>query len=152
MISELLKTEEGQTVVFTQFCSQDTIVQGVNVNGQTAFCGLSKDNAIFDRLMGNNLDKIYKMLVTAVNNRTIERDYFKLYCDLLEGVISDEEYEKIIENNSEKYVLASDITPTKDDLCLALALSRDLHGVENSEDVASLFSYNSIDVDKLLTE
>lgn len=151
-MESILKKEEGQTVVFTHFNSSDTIVKGVNINGQTAFCGLSQNNAIFDRLMGQRSERIYEMLIQAVNNRTVERDYFKLYCDLLDGVINDEEYDKIIESNPDKYVLSSDIVPTKDDLCLALDLVKKIHGVENSEDLASLFSYNSISVDKLLLE
>ena len=143
------KTEEGQTVVFTHFNSSDAIVKGVNINGQTAFCGVSQNDAIFDRLMGQKSEKIYRMLIQAVNNRTVERDYFKLYCDLLEGIITDEEYDEKIENNPEKYVLSSDVIPTKEELCLALDLVKEIHGVENSEDLASLFSYNSIGVDKL---
>jgi hypothetical protein len=40
-----------------------------------------------------------KLLLKAVNNRTIERDYFKLYCEMLDSSITEEEFDKLIELN-----------------------------------------------------
>lgn len=94
--------------------------------------------------------KIYDFLIRAINNRTIERNYFRLYGDLLSGDISEQEFQQEIEEHESDYVLENNIIPSEEDIKLAIQLSEHVKDVQSSEDLSSLFSFNSIAIDKIL--
>lgn len=119
--------------------------------GTTVFTGTSQNNAIFEFLNGSMEQKVYNLLIRAINNRTIERNYFRLYSDFLDGTITEEEFDREIDTHEDEYVIQNDIVPSKEDAMLALALSEKVKDVYSSEDLSSLFSFNSVLLDKLLT-
>ena len=92
---------------------------------------------------------VVNMLIEAVNNRTRERNYFRKYSELLEGIITDEEFDKELVDNEEEYVVSSHIKPSTEELTIALQLADRIKDVENTEDLASLFSFDSTHLDKL---
>ncbi|WP_195552971.1 hypothetical protein [Bacteroides eggerthii] len=112
--------------------------------------GVSNGDSFINQITGKSFENIYNFLIKAVNNRTVERDYFRLYSELASGMISEEEFEKEIDENEDNYVIQNNIIPSKEDLQLALNIARDIKEVDTSEDLSSLFSFNSIEIEKLL--
>lgn len=88
--------------------------------------------------------------MTAVNNRTRERNYFKKYVELLEGTISDEDFDKAIEDNEDDYVIQEDKEPTLEDVRCVLEMAPELKDVDSVEDLASLFSFKPNSMQKCL--
>ena len=72
--------------------------------------------------------------------------------DLLEGLITEEDFEQEIDSNENRYVMIGDDIPSDEDLNLLLNASSRLNDIINSEDLATLFSFNSEYVDKKLLE
>lgn len=64
----------------------------------TLFADTATTSAFTRTLVGqdNRLDDLY---IRAINNRTRERNYFKLYSSLLRGDISDEDFDEEIDKN-----------------------------------------------------
>ena len=82
-----------------------------------------------------------KMLVDAVNNRTRERNYYQLYSRLLENEISEEEFDREINEHPDDYVISTDKVPSEVEFNEALALADHIKGVETSGDIETLFSF-----------
>lgn len=82
-----------------------------------------------------------KMLVDAVNNRTRERNYYQLYSRLLENEISDEEFDREIDENPDDYVISTDKVPTEVQFNEAMVLADYIKGVETTGDIETLFSF-----------
>ena len=118
--------------------------------GQTIFTGIAENNIFKEIFNGGLPQKIYDFLIRAINNRTIERNYFRLYGDLLSGDISEQEFQQEIEEHESDYVLENNIIPSEEDIKLAIQLSEHVKDVQSSEDLSSLFSFNSIAIDKIL--
>lgn len=106
----------------------------------TYFFGVSKGESIIKRIVGDS--EVYDMLIRAVNNRTRERNYFRLYSDLLSSAITEEEFDKEIEEHEDEYVVESNVIPNKQVIEQALHLASKIKDVETSEDISSLFSFN----------
>lgn len=116
----------------------------VKMDDYTVFAGIA-DNRFVNRL-SHQLDLNSKLLIRAVNNRTRERNYFRLYNQLLEKEITDEEFDAEIAANSDDYVVCNNEDADKNDIVAALALCpylKDVNDVDNMADVFS-FSYESI--------
>lgn len=149
-------SNSSNTVVEEKFMLSSDKVKFISLKYSTgeheAYAKTSPGYSIIDGMQNvyKDLNDMIEMLIRAVNNRTIERNYFKLNCDLLSGNISEEDFNKTIDNNIDDYVIDSDIVPNINELEKALLLAKDIKDVENSEDLSSLFSYNSIEIDKLL--
>jgi len=92
---------------------------------------------------------VIKLLLRAVNNRTIERDYFRLYCDMLDASISEEEFDKTIADNEADYVVSETDEPDEQQIRKALQLIRHIKGVHSINDVAALFSFNPATLDAI---
>lgn len=103
-----------------------------------------------DTLLGKNVQESYELLYKAINNRTIERDYFQLYCDLLDGSISEEDFDRIIEQNPSDYIIEETGDADLSKLELALAHSKNIKGINSLEDFTSLFSFDLAKVEKFL--
>lgn len=82
------------------------------------------------------------LLIRAVNNRTRERNYYKLYSELLEGELSEEEFENELEMNSDKYVITPDIRPSMIEFQEAVLLAREIMDVESTGGLETLFSFD----------
>lgn len=123
------------------------IVVSVSNERVTTFAGVVRNEVLFvDGINGN----IKELLVTAVNNRTRERNYFKKYVELLEGTISDDEFDKAIEDNEDDYVISEDKEPTLEDVQCVLEMAPELKDVNSVEDLASLFSFKPNSMQKCL--
>lgn len=95
--------------------------------------------------------KTIELLFQAVNNRTVERNYFRLYSQLLEGTISEEFFDQEIANNEDDYVIVTDKRPSFEDLRTALLLATKIKDINNSTDLSTAFSFSPDETDKLLT-
>lgn len=140
-VSPIIKCMNEDCMVFTR----------QQANSETMFfVGVSKNDSAIKRMLGN--DDVYKLFINAINNRTRERNYFRLYSDLLSGVISEDEFNNEIETNEDDYVLTSNEKVNEATLKYALNIAQHVKDVHNSEDLATLFSFNSAETDKCLLE
>jgi len=92
--------------------------------------------------------EIVEMLTKAVNNRTRERNFFRLYSEYLEKNITEEEFNRELSENEDDYVVEGEEKPTADRLRKALFLSSVIKDTDNSEQLSSLFSFDSIATDE----
>ncbi len=123
------------------------IVVSVSNERVTTFAGVVRNEVFF---VDGITDNIKELLMTAVNNRTRERNYFKKYVELLEGTISDEDFDKAIEDNEDDYVIQEDKEPTLEDVRCVLEMAPELKDVDSVEDLASLFSFKPNSMQKCL--
>ena len=130
----------------------DGTVCNTVAGGQRIIQAVSKSDEPLKRLIGDRDASITKMLLNAVNNRTRERNYFRLYSELLENSITEEFFNTELEKNEKNYVVSESEVPTEEDVRLALMLTENLMDVNDSEDLASLFSFRSNEVEKILKE
>ena len=90
----------------TQLYIQGDGITATAIVGQdiTVFAGAATTSAFTRTLIGqdNRLEDLY---VRAINNRTRERNYFKLYSSLLRGDISDDDFDEEIDKNEDDYVV-----------------------------------------------
>lgn len=101
-------------------------------------------------VIGKSLfDKVVAMMTEAVNNRTRQMNYFRLYSEFLEGQITEDEFGKELQENEDEYILQEQHVPSKDDAILALNLSRKIKNVTTTEDLALLFSFDVNSLEKL---
>ena len=110
----------------------------------TGFAGIS-----------SNIDFLsmpFELLFTAVNNRTRERNYFQLLTKLLSEEISDDEFDKEIEENEDRYVLQSNQTPSRPQFEMACILAKRLMDINSPDDFLSLFSFSEEKTYKLLND
>ena len=93
--------------------------------------------------MGVNYEEMMELLIRAVNNRTRQRNFFRLYNNMLEGLITEEDFYKTIEENEDDYVVEETEIPTKERLGYALYISKRIKNVDKSEELSTLFSFSS---------
>ena len=119
-------------------------------SGNVVFSGVSEGMSVINRMIGTDYSVMLDLLTRAVNNRTRQRNYFQLQSSMLEGVISEDEFYKKIEENEDDYVVEEMEQPSLERVYEALFLSQNIKDVNNSEDFATLFSFDSISIDKEL--
>lgn len=132
-------THDAQFVAVTQTSTSDIY-----------FAGKSKGTGALDRMLGSN--DVVELLVRAVNNRTRQRNYFRLYSQMVDGEITEEEFDKAIEDNEDDYVIEETEKPSCERLQQAMHLCSGIKDVNDSEDLANLFSFDSAETDRLLVE
>ncbi|WP_222545814.1 hypothetical protein [Phocaeicola dorei] len=115
----------------------------------TAFVGVADNKAVN---MVTSMDRMSQLLIRAVNNRTRERNYFKLCNQLLDKEITDEEFEKEIDENEDNYVLSNNEEADMNDIEVALSLCDYLKDVKDVDDMADLFSFSDNSIRKSLIE
>ena len=117
------------------------------IGPMTMFCGVASNTSI---KAPQSLERLVNLLIRAFNNRTRERNYFKLYSEMLEGDISEEYFNKEIEENSDKYVVPAGEESEPQDVYLALSVSPQMKCIESSDDFISIFSFNDNAVMQLI--
>ena len=122
------------------------------VNNNVVFAGVSEGNAVINRMVGIDYEEVVELMTKAVNNRTRQRNYFRLYSQMCDGEITEEEFYNTIEENEDDYVVEESEIPTKERLMHALKLSKGMKDVKSSEDISTLFSFDSYETDKKLEE
>lgn len=98
---------------------------------------------------GRKFKHAIDMLVQAFNNRTRQRNYFRLYCDLLDGQLSDEDFDKEIDEHPDDYVVGNENKPTKEDLEMAIILAHRMKDIDDMTDLSMAFSFDMEEADKL---
>lgn len=121
-------------------------------NNNVVFAGVSEGNAVINRMIGLDYEEVVELMTKAVNNRTRQRNYFRLYSQMCDGEITEEEFYNTIETNEDDYVVEESEIPTKERLMHALKLIKGLKDVKSSEDISTLFSFDSAETDKKLEE
>ena len=80
------------------------------------------------------------LLIRAINNRTRERNYFKLLSSLLENEISEEEFDQEIDQNEDEYVVSTDQKVDLNSLKFILSNYKRIKDVNDMDDLSALFS------------
>lgn len=113
--------------------------KSVRIQEKALTCSIDSETLtrVYDR------SKVIDLLVRGINNRTRERNYFMKYCELLEGTISEEEFDREIKENEDDYVVPLNQLTDREDIKIALDVSDRIKGVHYVEDLESLFSLNS---------
>ena len=150
IISKTSSEESHNTFYFLH--NQDNYIEVVHIaeEDNTYFRGKASGNLFQFATNINPINKILNLCFRAIDNRTIERNYFRLYSEMLEGDMSESEFYSQIQKNEDNYVILNDIVPSDEDLRIALYIASKVKDVMNSEDLSSLFSFNSEAVDKQL--
>ena len=139
---------QNHNLTFTMNNGDDFVVANVGET-QTIFAGRIKTETFFNGSNNIEFNEVVDMLIDAVNNRTRERNYFKKYSELLEETITEDEFDSEIEKNEDDYVVGSHIKPTPRQLQHALKLIQRIKDVESTEDLSSLFSFNTSFINNL---
>lgn len=132
--------DPSNIVLSFQFHSDDMEMEMVSDGKVTAFSGVAKNS--FLTFQDSPIDRVKDLLIRAVNNRTRERNYFKLYSLLLENKISDDEFDKMIERNEDDYVVSQNFKADLNDIRLALFLISEIKDIKDVDDMAALFSFS----------
>ena len=109
-------------------------------------------NSFLDIVTSEKSRKALELLILAVNNRTIERDYFKRYAEMLEEVITEEEFAEELENSPNDYIVNQNQEPDLEIVKLALELAEKIRGVNTMDDLSSLFSFCPLALESIKTE
>ena len=117
---------------------------------RTRFAGVVENGSI--SIIATESDRLNELLITAVNNRTRERNYFKKYAELLEGELSDEEFDREIDSNKDEYVVPAGKDADIRDIELAMQVTPRLKGVQSTDDFTALFSFSDTAIRKCITE
>lgn len=118
----------------------------------TLFEGACVGNYFFRHLIGDYYGILRNTLIQAINNRTRERNYFRLYSELLEDSISEEQFEKELKDNPDEYIIKLDHHPTQEEIQIALNASEDIKDLSSLEDLQTLFSFAPEQVKQLLIQ
>lgn len=149
-------TVEGKSNEFGQVLMSGQMRDGAFValqqdgSDNIVFSGVSEGMSVINRMIGTDYSEMFELMTRAVNNRTRQRNFFQLQNSLLEGIINEEEFYKTIEENEDDYVIEEMEQPSVERIYNALLLSQKIKNVNNSEDFANLFSFDSIVTDRHL--
>lgn len=143
--------ELGQVIMAGQMKDGTFVaLQQPDGSGNVVFSGVSEGMSVINRMIGTDYRVMLDLMTRAVNNRTRQRNYFQLQSSMLEGLISEDEFYKRIEENEDDYVVEEMEQPSLERVYDALFLSQNIKDVNNSEDFATLFSFDSFSTDKEL--
>lgn len=140
IIQLLLFIMETKNIYYQVSGGGEAEICSVSDGEHTAFVGISDEKA-FNYIMRIE-DPVQKMLIKAVNNRTRERNYFRLYSEMLEENITEDEFEKELSEHNDDYVLPVREDTNPNDVEVAVLLSDHIKGIDTMDDFQSLFSIN----------
>lgn len=104
---------------------------------QTAFVGVAANDVVSLPALR---ERQCKLLIKAVNNRTRERNYFRLCNQLAENELTEDKFDEEIDRNEDDYVVPEGDDTSMEDLEAALSIAPYLKGVDSTDDFLSLFS------------
>lgn len=142
-----------ENVIFSGFSNNEICIfvrTDANQSGNVPFVGVSKGIEPVVDIFASKKDEAIRLLLKAVNNRTVQRNYFRLYSELMDNTISEEEFDKELEENESEYVVEANEEPSEETMSMALSLSRHIMDINNIDDLSSLFSFNSDCVNKYI--
>ena len=138
-------------IVYVSVINTDTCkMVAISDKQHTAFAGVVMNETI--NITVSPTERLNELLIKAVNNRTRERNYFKMYSELLSGDLSDEKFDSEIENNEDDYVLPVGDHVGLNDIELALKVTPQIKGVKSIDDFAALFSFSEDSIRKSIED
>lgn len=137
------------TTIYTTYQTDGSPVVAIQDKGtgKVAFAGVTNKANFFNI---STADRLKELMTRAVNNRTRERNYFKLYCEMLDGNITEEEFDKEIEEHEDKYIIKQDQDASIEDIEVALEVSPSLMSITSPDDMAEVFSFSEKSMQKSL--
>lgn len=97
-------------------------------------------------------DLLVDLYIRAINNRTRQLNYFKLYSQVLRGDISDNDFDKEVYKNEDDYIIPVGADADSTEIELALQIAPNLKDIETVEDFMYLFSFNDKSIRKYMSE
>ncbi len=149
----LVTISSGPNVEIVDFKGEGIGMRVMKHSDMTLFAGYA-ENEKFSRLMTLSQMRV-KLLIDAVNNRTRERNYYILYSRLCEGEITEEEFDRLLEADSDKYVISTDIHPSIEEFEEAYKLSSHIMDADTIGTIETLFSFDeeaTLDVCKKISD
>ena len=114
------------------------------------FVGSYKGDSFTTILNSFISENVLNLLVRAINNRTVERNYFRLYSQLLEGNLTEEAFDKEIELHEDDYVITTENKPQIEEMRTILRIADRIKDLNNSSDLSLLFSFDPDETDRVL--
>lgn len=135
------------TTIYTAYQNDGSSVIAIQDNNKdrVTFAGVANKARFFSI---STADRLKDLMTRAINNRTRERNYFKLYCDMLGGNITEDEFDKEIEQNEDKYIIKQDCDASIEDIEVALEVSPSIMDVKSPDDMAEIFSFSEKSIQK----
>lgn len=85
-------------------------------------------------------NRVCRLLMVACNNMTRQSNFFKLQCELLQNIITEEEYDKEINEHESDYVVPCGNNKDEEDAKVAYSLCNSLiERVDSVNELCSLF-------------
>lgn len=119
---------------------------------ETEFSGKVKNDILMELFSSQVPVSILNLAITAINNRTRERNFARLIGQLSMGIISEEEFDKEIKDNAEKYVVKCNIKPSPIEISNALKLSKEIIDVDDTNDFSVLYSFDESQINSVLVK
>lgn len=135
------------TTIYTAYQNDGSSVIAIQDNNKdrVTFAGVANKARFFSI---STADRLKDLMTRAINNRTRERNYFKLYCDMLGGNITEDEFDRKIEQNEDKYIIKQDCDASIEDIEVALEVSPSIMDVKSPDDMAEIFSFSEKSMQK----
>ena len=135
------------TTIYTAYQNDGSSVIAIQDNNKdrVTFAGVANKARFFSI---STADRLKDLMIRAINNRTRERNYFKLYCDMLGGNITEDEFDREIEQNEDKYIIKQDCDASIEDIEVALEVSPSIMDVKSPDDMAEIFSFSEKSMQK----
>lgn len=135
------------TTIYTAYKNDGNSVIAIQDNNKdrVTFAGVANKARFFSI---STADRLKELMTRAINNRTRERNYFKLYCDMLGGNITEDEFDQEIEQNEDKYIIKQDCDASTEDIEVALEVSPSIMDVKSPDDMAEIFSFSEKSMQK----
>lgn len=133
----------GEVASITLYRSEGLSMLAMDDGKATSFIGKAKNDIFY----GGDLAQMKQLLIDAVNNRTRERNYFKLLYRLYAGEITDDEFDNEIDQHEDEYVIPTNREASHDIIAKALDLAKHIKDVKTTDDFISLFSFDEKSMD-----
>lgn len=133
------------TTIYTAYKNDGSSVIAIQDKDRVTFAGVANKARFFSI---SSADRLKELMTRAINNRTRERNYFKLYCDMLDGNITEDEFDREIEQNEDKYIIKQDCDASVEDIEVALEVSPSIMDVKSPDDMAEIFSFSEKSMQK----
>lgn len=142
----------GETCSVYEFIDRETQYVAIRNQEDTFFAGHTTKGVLSSWIMGDIPQRVIELAINAINNRTKERNFYKLGEKLALGEISEEEYDRALDEHEDKYVIKCDIKPSDMDIKVAIHLAPRIMDVEDTDDLAVLFSFDESAIRDYLEE
>ena len=134
------------------YMDKDTQYVAVRNHEDTYFAGHTTKGVLSSWIMGEVPQRIVDLAINAINNRTKERNFFRLGEKLALGEITEDEYDNTLLEHEDEYVIKCDIKPSELDMKYAVQLASRLMDVNDTDDLSVLFSFDESAIKHYLEE